>query len=749
MKLLQLFVNGLEVDLPTGLTIPISYSVNEIGNISTREAALSTTLNIPFTHRNSLIFAGNTYKVLPCEVRELGCLITKGTVEVESITSTFNIRIEAGNASFYKKLDGLKMTALNFYSQYNHIYSIESVQNSQSHSWTNVYTYPLTNPGTVRERDIEAGVSLIEMYPVLFAKRLFIDLISSLGYYVTGEFLDDALFSSALVDSGKPLRYSSDQLDLFKVKAGITPSETIVCNDESDPKTGYIPFNNISETFGYDFSDAGDNFDSVTYTYTVPVDMLWKATVEIPFRSRINLIGEVLIEVQLELNGEVVEKLGSYYTGTAFGGIGERRNRIKIAEFLPRLYKAGDQIKFKYLVKKSVSATDYYVELYWGNESTLLIEAEPYIIPGATIDVNTLLPEMDAKDFLLALANMFCLLYIVDENKREVRVEKFQKVVSNIPKAVNWSDKVDFTEEPEETFDTENYGQKSIFSYGETDDYTGSGYLTLLNEKLDVEKDVFESKFYASPSVKSFTNDSELLSIQKYDVDDNVRFGPWSEITSYQNDPGLDYVVYKSRYFKSKGNNNLGNTPLVDSFIPGFFVVSGKWEEVSLVDLLQVLEDNTAGIRIFHLQAGDPITVTWNTATTEVNQYASFKLLNFEALLNTYYAGLGTALYAAKYLKLLIKLKPSDVKNIDWTKPVFIKSFHVRYGVVVSGYWYISAVEQYKHGAFESCYVDLLRVVPTWQNERRKAAIENEYKVLATEKLIPIKTSSDNLILIR
>jgi hypothetical protein len=751
MNMLQLYINGLEVDLPVGFTLPMSYSVNEIGDIATRESALSTTVELPSTARNSRIFAGNAYKVLPCQIREIGTPITNGTVEVESITETINIRIEAGNASFYRNLEGVNIRDLAFYQSYDHAYSLASVAASQLHSWKDVYAYAACNPGTIAGRDMEAGLSLIEMFPALFVKKLFVDLIGYLGYYATGEFLEDTLFSSCLIDNGKPFRYSSEQLDGFRVVAGISPDASISASDNSLSSTdvfeGYLNFNFTGEAFGYGFSDKGGNFDTLTSAYTAPADMYMKAKVQLPFRGRIDgVFATVLIEAQLEINGVVVQKNGTEYPGRFLGSLGPRRYKLHTSEFATVQVKQGDLVRFRYLIKKTAAVTDYDIQVLLGLDSQLTIEAEPFILPGSTVSVNSLLPDMEAKDFLLSLANQFCLLFIVNERKKEVRIERFQKVIANIPKAQDWSAKVDFSEPPEETFESENYGQKSVFAYAETEGYTGDGLLTLFNQKLEKEKTVFESKIAASPLVDSFTG-LQLLGIRRYSVAENVRFGPWFAAGTYQNSPGLDYVVYEGRYFKSKVNENANNPPLVPHrFIQRLFVVSSRWEEVGVVELLEKLGENDAGVRMFHARQSEPISVNWEDESINVNQMASFELLNFPALLSTYYAGLGTALYAVRYLKMLLRLNASDIRHLDFTLPKYIYSNHVRFGQIVSGYWYVSSVEQYKHGAYESCYVNLVRVVPTWQNELRKAAVASERNVLGTQLDEAFETSGGDFI---
>lgn len=752
MKRLVLKIDGAEVDTPVDFTIPISYSVNSVADVASRNADFSVELSLPQTAKNRGIFLGNQYSILPAQIIELGCLVSIATCEVVSLTDTINIRLESGNATFFQMLDGRNLSDMRYYKLYDHDWTLTNIQLSQYHTWQNTYLYVIANPGTIRERPFEAGVSQVEVYPALFVKKIFLDLIGSMGYTAVGDFLDTPTFSTLLLDSGDVMKYTDEQLKNWGVIAGVSPSQYVDSNAGAfggdAVRSGRFPFNLTQNAFGSIYEDLGNNFDEVNHEYTAPQDLVIEPTITLPFDLVMNLVGKIYVTAKMLVDGQVVYELRETYSGKLSSVI-SKKERVYQRTFPQTLVKKGQVVHFDYETGRGNDVAAFKNTLKFNEGCRLELKVYPFVVPGARIEINSLLPDMDAKDFLISLAVPFCLLFIVDEKRKEVRVEKFQKVVDNIPRSIDWTTKIDLSESPEETFDSENYGQTSILQWGETDGYTGAGSITLLNKKLELEKIVFDSKMDATPTVESFEDGGTLASVQRYSVGEDKRFSPWVEDSTYFNSPDQDYVEYRGRFFRCKENNVSGDPPLFQSpFFGNIFLPNFNWEEISLIDFLSFLGSNNAGIRMYYVKRKPQIMVRWELSAVSLWNFADFEELDFSRLVNTYYAGLSTALYAAKYLRVLVRLKPADIQHLDYTRPILIHTKNAKYGQRIDGHWYISEIEQYKHGSSESCWVALVRVVPTVQNEIRRAVIANSVTVLGTELDEAIYTDKDEAFFI-
>lgn len=90
-------------------------------------------------------------------------------------------------------------------------------------------------------------------------------------------------------------------------------------------------------------------------------------------------------------------------------------------------------------------------------------------------------------------------------------------------------------------------------------------------------------------------------------------------------------------------------------------------------------------------------------------QSAEVFSINLQERIDEYYPTLLNSLALFKLLGIKVNLKPSDINQLDFSKPVFLDFTCDNLGHV-SGYFYINLVDQYKPGAGETTKVEFVKI---------------------------------------
>lgn len=120
-------------------------------------------------------------------------------------------------------------------------------------------------------------------------------------------------------------------------------------------------------------------------------------------------------------------------------------------------------------------------------------------------DTSGCLPDMKQTDLLRTVVNQFMLLLTTNTLTKEVFFIPLDTVIENIPNAIDWSDRVDLTEEHEIIYNFfDNYSQRNWMRYKDDEKDTliagtgyGSFYFDYDNENVPLEGDVLTSEFSA------------------------------------------------------------------------------------------------------------------------------------------------------------------------------------------------------------------------------------------------------------
>ena len=112
---------------------------------------------------------------------------------------------------------------------------------------------------------------------------------------------------------------------------------------------------------------------------------------------------------------------------------------------------------------------------------------------------------MTQKDFLKSIANMLGIIFIPNNDSKNIEFVQFKKLYDNLPLAKDWSKKLAENEEQKISFRASTYAQKNNCLYT-TDDTNllsglGNSFFNINDKNLDSSKDVITLPYAASEEV--------------------------------------------------------------------------------------------------------------------------------------------------------------------------------------------------------------------------------------------------------
>lgn len=250
----------------------------------------------------------------------------------------------------------------------------------------------------------------------------------------------------------------------------------------------------------------------------------------------------------------------------------------------------------------------------------------------------------------MTIANLEGIIIQVDETTKKINTAKIDNLRTNKAKALDWSDKIDLTEDPEIGYQLEGFAQRNFYEFnGDEKDQllqpnAGRGSFLVDNVNLEPEKSVFKSKFSPVPSLPTF-----------------------------QGSRVMGRVFTGEKYTFDGFNYNLNAEIKIEEFAPRLAILASA--EASL-----------------------DIIIGENEINYEVNAGA----LSFERALRDNYQLLDTVFVNTKVVDALFLLSLSDVRNLDFTVPVYINYF--------GDFFYIEQIKQFKVNRRESCFVRLIKL---------------------------------------
>lgn len=580
MPQVELYINNKLMDLQGDESIEVDYSVFDINKIGTRGGARSYEFEIPKTNRNKEVLENpeiiNNLSNLPYSRMDALALVDGVDMlirfaEIQSVKDFYRVRLYGANVSFYELIRDLFLEDLSNVCDYQHHWIYDNVVGSRSN--TSGYIYPLvdwhTDAPNAFISDTLRQIEVSKMLPCLFVEELIQKIVEDSGYEYQNSAPSDEVM--ILPCSVKPKRKAKPSL----YEGAITSSRDMQL--QTSPEGTFSEFWYL----GWASIDRGCSSYWSPFLTGFP-----EGTNEIPFANKISFKVEWVITIENTspnpFNASIVfttdrgtcifpaarnsnnyhEEFFTLASGDTVTLTGEcnlitdsatdiTENSHYLAVWIAGVFK--DSANLYINQKGSSTITISEVQVLKENDAVDYLD---FALAGA--DVNTFITvggmwDIKQIDLIKEYCKILGLMIIVDDVNKKVIFEKFDKVIANISKAVDWSNKLDESEDPELVFIGGSYGQNSNFTW-ESDDPEAKqagtdGTILIDNKNLEKDVDVVEME-YASSYFKTLLNGLDIPTIPVYqsgtpENDLTQRILYLKKYTSAELDPTGDLTYYR------------------------------------------------------------------------------------------------------------------------------------------------------------------------------------------------------------
>lgn len=738
----RLVINQGEVEMYDSAPIALTYQVNNIAELKDRQANYSNTFQVPATHNNIryLCFTNEVasinaamYRRLPATYTEDEQILIDGFAIIESSNyqeegGFFTISLFSGIYEFFEVIIG-EATLKNYdWSNYDTELSLTNV--FALNAANGEITFPLINFGAYNKLN---PVDIRYQYPCLKLSAVVDTIMEKSGYTLEGAVLEEARYlNAALV-----LDFNQDIADAVKLRNSarlIARQNFLLSVLGYDPRTGVgitipgyqIVNGNIFYNSGgprgergeregsgrggkwfnllnmiqyttdlggntHDGSFIGDSFiitnSSVGFTsFTKPIKV-YKASIE----HTVQITGAVIYTAYDQYADENPEELQdvSFEWGIILNGNRINTNNLDYGVGISFTMSVDQKISLQpgdeitIIVSTNIEGT-LFAQDGAGVFSYLEFESINASTVGEDISINTLIPEISAKEILKSIANLFACIFSVDGNT--VTLTMFNELQENVPE--DWSSKLDLKRGYENKPRIGTYTRVNWAKYA--DDNTkgiGNGQLLIDDGVLNINSDLFTLVFSGSEPYYDIIDASDEpaggntgVTIPILTLFDTDAYNP------YETYAQGEIVQFGGQVWQSKVSTT-GNDPQAGTF----------WELYAF-QYEQTQEVNTRIVLIRPISYYDSSTIEYTdgvTTTTvaknenimayfvdgqqnEVNASPAlngFGDLDMNTILNDYYGALRSILFRCKSVTCYMNLTKKDIRTLDFLTPKHVQFF--------------------------------------------------------------------------
>jgi hypothetical protein len=643
---LELYIEDELIDLIGDEQISTDYAIAEIGNFATRSGFRSINFDIPKTANNNRILS-NSYLVnnsTPRPYRRLKARVFVDGIDqnirfadIESVQDTYNMRLYGGNANFFDLIKG-NITDLDL-NEFDHYWDLDTAVASRTNTTGFIYAivdYFTNSPNSIIN-NVSKVFNIRYVYPAVFLQSIINKIATQAGYT-----LNDELNTSPIIIAGTDLskRNKDGRRYLCTLDKVLAPPFNVVPHGLASLPIG---------TF-----TLGTQYAQYYKPAVSPFDLADEVTIEVSYNFVINNTGSatpITFETADSLSDGSLSPFNPFLITTVnpgtntFTGTYTRTARLTPSGLsFSTVYVDNGNPNLTFQAGTTISITN-----------ATILESRSMVF-GSYITVNSILGNLKQSDILKYYLQKSCGLIQVNEDTKVVTLVKFDRILQNIPNAVDWSDKVDYTEENNVEFSFNEYAQSNALNYksdASIDDIFiqgANGTIGIDDETLELDKVLFTVPFAATEM------DLRLL----------------------------DLEVPKIKIFEQNEDS------------PPIGIVRGKVQpRVLYIEKVSGNIDYTNGVQTTNVT--DNIPLCWFMSGSKIEN------LGFgNNLIPLYYSGLQSVLTRTKIVTEQIRLNALDIQQLDFLKPVFLSKHNA--------YFYISKISGFTYGSSESTEVELVKL---------------------------------------
>lgn len=668
MPKVELYINDQLCDLTGGEEINVDYTIFDISKIDVRGGARSYEFEIPKTNRNKKVLespeiVNNLSNVPYTRLRALvlvdGVDVLVRFCELQSVKGFYRVRLYGGNTNFYSIVADKTLYDLDL-TRFDHVWTLDNVYASRTNTEGYIYSiidYHEDSPNSYINND-NKEMRIDFMPPAFFVNTIINQILSESGYTLINELESDSenlllTLNSNSVDNNDYVQ------EKYQAIFGIGSRMEVPTYPLYTPS----PVN----AFGFEtISGYSGNY------YNIPYQVPGLGYPSLRLEDRISFRMTVSLDVTFLTSNNFISIIFRRfdYAGNIMPG-GQ--------QFDYQDYSAGTQtitLTFDDVLNFGQVQREYYYSIfivnngnYVGDSSSVFIESTSTVTISEVvyfgnlllynnfIPISGVLPKLTQYQFLKNYFLLFNAIPLIDEINKTVTIKKFSSILANIGSAIDWSNKIDLSEEHQIKFLLNEYAQNNILRYkDDSDDFIpaeANGVIEIGNKNLEPEKVLVELDFSSTNMVKRLNNSG---------VGNNIV-------------PQIG--VYKN----------------------------GVWENQKNARLLQLSRksDTDIGGAVTYHSPDDSISFSDSIPFSYfIDLRESFNLGFGNNIIANYYAELAAIIQNLKVVTVYLRLSAADISQLDFTRPVYIAKFEA--------YFYISSIKGFSYTSNESTMVELVKL---------------------------------------
>jgi hypothetical protein len=675
----RIFIEGYELDLTEGLSNQITYAIDDLQNLDSKNTSFTKTIILPGTANNNSLFGNifdfnnsnfndsiennvlynfNAAKNASARIEVNGLQIMKGVLRLLEIVQhngaiEYECSIFGELGGFVNKLGNARLEDLDF-SAYDHVYNTTNIINSWDTSGGVGYYYPLIDYGNYSTNKIDFNVMTFR--PALFIKEYLDKIFLNSGYTYSSTFLNSAYFKKMVIPNNQKELTKKSALGFSAI------SFTGLSENTTNPSYISFPTQPIIGSFVSSLSNTLFTYSSstpLTGTLTFNLKGTWASAR--PFGG---------ITFNVYKNGAIVGSYFQAYTNTILD-VNLIINNIT--------FNLNDTLRIGWSAPKTNQDTSQ-INVSSGSLTISSISSLININYGDALTINSTLPKgIYQRDFFTSLLKIFNLLVTEDKfENNHLIIEPYVDFWSG--DVLDWSDKLDRSQpikiKPMSEINARYYNLK----FKQDNDFYNENYRKKYNEG-------YGDRIY--DSLLEFSKDTETVEII------------FASSVLYQADG--TQKIYPAIYKKSDTNTKEDRMDSVVRILQiKKTIVTENWsikEQYGSNILVSGLTSYGYGGHI-----NDPSSSTNDLifgAPKEI-YFTSSSYPNAN-LFNVYYSPYMAEITDkdSRLLSGMFKLSDMDMFNLDFAKFIFIDG----------GLYRISKISDYSPETNDLTKVELLRVI--------------------------------------
>ena len=483
----ELWINNKLCDLERKEVIAMSYGVNRLTDIESRQGYYSNTFKLPKTANNLDVFGIPTelnststirWETLTCGILTDGVYQVFGFAKLQSVQDTLSVVVKGGNADWVELINGKKISEL-LVDSLDHVPTTALVKANRFNDYTDGYVYPDIDYGWLKDCDTVTARHL-HLFPSIFVLPLLKQCFEDIGYTVVSELDAIPRYQKMVIPFSNSEQIHSDAWETelkFDVSLG---------DGQAIGVPGTFSFNTIDMvSVSAPFFDNGNHIDladNIYYNDEKVKSQFFKLELSLSTLTSTN------VKIQA-VNGDA-DFLSQITTGVSI-----LNQTIPVGStFISKTFEwhsEGDSMK---LVVNTNTST---VTVNSGSLECTSVDRT--LISGSQWNVAANLPEMLQTDLVKYVVNSFCAIISKNQATNVITISLFESIPTNA--AEDWSDKIDKTDKPEHFFNYGEYRQLNTLEYtNNTDDKFLKDYKDLGKHTIEIDYiQKGEKKLYKSP----------------------------------------------------------------------------------------------------------------------------------------------------------------------------------------------------------------------------------------------------------